>query len=251
MNLQFTNLVYKLIEFDKQIKIHNSNIDILKNDYLSREKDFLSDENKVMASTMKNLGLSYSNNISSFTNYRNSKERFFKHMVETDGLLKQVKVLIKVFLDYDLVIDNVDVSKPLPFDLEQILNQVSIYPKRLTLLLKRGVIDEDFYNSLYNDNWLNQSVQGCKGLFISLVKQYDAFSRCYFAMDKNKDVAVISERLYISDVLPTMNKLAKIMEYLFCPKIDQEFPIDHFVEQYEFFTDESISLRCNELNKII
>lgn len=251
MKLIFTNLIYKLIELDNQIVNHNCTIDVLRTSYLEKEKNYLADENKMMVDTMKTLGLSCCIGFSNFDSYQESKSKFFSQMIETDSLLKQVKVLIKVFLDYDFIIENLDISNRLPFSLERILNQVSIYPKRLTLLYNRELIDESLYNSLFNENWLNQSVQGCSGLFVSLIKQYDLYSKTLIENKKHMSVGIISESLYRSEMLPVTRKLSKMMEYLFCPKIDKEYNLEQIIEQYGYLTDESIVSKCDQLNNIL
>lgn len=251
MTIHFTTLICKLIEFDKQSAIHNQNILLLKEDYFSKENDIVRQDSKTLSDKMSLLGLAVSSDTSALSDYQDSKRKFFQLMIETDCLLKQIKALIKAFLDYDLIIDHVDVSKMLTFTTETILSQISIYPKRLTLLLKRGYISENLYNSIYSDSWLNQSVKGCNGLLRGLLKQYEALNSCYFPLMKNKDVSLISEDFYRGDILPTMKKLSAVIEYLICPKIDLSFSAKQLVDQYGFLTDESVILKCNQVNKII
>lgn len=251
MKFNFTILVHKIIELDKQMSIHNNVIEGLRIRYVQKEKEYLALDRSLLHKDMLLLGLFSSNEINDFEDYRNSKYFFFRHMVEMDLLFNQVKVLIKVFLNYDFVIDGIDLSKPLNFNLGHLLNQVSIYPKRLSLLLKRGVIDDMLYNSLYNEDWLNQSVQGCSGLFVELIKQFEMYHNTLLESKKCNAISIISEAIYKSDGKNIRKKLSNIMEYLFCPKIDEIFLLEDLITKYGYKTDEMIDVKLSELKNII
>lgn len=249
MNITFSELVKKLVELDSEIIRHNSIIDDLKNSWLEEEQKLAVESNKNQL--MNAFQLNYSVSSPLLDQYKISRMLFLKQMIEMQYLIDQVKALIKAFLNYDVIIDDLDVSKKLRFDVAKILGRFSMYPKRLTFLYKQKIIDDHTYNSMYNECWLKQN-DGASNMFYGLIIQYKKLRQVLITDEvKNKDVHFLSEVIFKMNIVPSMTMVTKVIEYLFAPKIDLLFEVKTLVLDFGYPTEESLMNKIDNIYKII